>query len=137
MNGLTTAIYEALADDATLTAMLATYMGEPAIFTTDPAPGDATLPYIVTAGNVADAAHDTKTRQGRQVWRDVRCYAAANGSAAVVEAMAERVRALLHRHPVDVTGYDNEVIECAGPITQDDPDAYGRIVTIKLIAMEG
>lgn len=133
---LTEALYDRLTGDATLTALLATYRGDPAVFTTDPAPGDAEMPYIVSAGEITDTAWDTKTTRGREVFRDVRCYAPADGSAATVEAMAERVRALLHRHELAVTGFTTVVAECSGPITADEQDAYGRVVTIRLLMEE-
>jgi hypothetical protein len=129
---LTAALYDRLAGDATLTALLAVYRGEPAIFTVDPAPPDGALPYIVTAGSVVDNAWDTKTTRGRQVWRDVRCYAPATGSAATVEAIAERVRALLHRHYLEVDDHVTYLAEVAGPIALGDNEAYGRIITVRL-----
>lgn len=139
MDALTQAIYNLLTSDATLAAMLATYgdYGGPAVFTIDPPPGDATLPYIVTAGDVVDAAFDTKTREGRKIWRDVRCYTAAGGGSQLVERIADRVRALLHRLPFVVIGFTVEIVECSGPVTADEPDAYGRIVTAKITMMEG
>ena len=132
----TQAIYDKLANDGTLTALLATYNGSPAIFTIDPAPGDAELPYIVTAGAVVQLPFDTKTSRGRDLLRDVRCYAAADGSAVVVEAMAERVRALLHRQPLVISGFDWILSNCTGPIAADETDAYGRIITVSLLAQE-
>lgn len=129
---LTAALYDRLAGDGTLVALLATYRGEPAIFTVDPAPPDAALPYIVTAGSVVDNAWDTKTTRGRQVWRDVRCYAPATGSSVTVEAIAERVRALLHRHYLEVDDHVTYLAETAGPIALGDNEAYGRIVTVRL-----
>ena len=133
---LTQAISDRLAGDATLTAMLAEYDGRAAVFTTDPAPGNATMPYIVTAGEVTDSAYDTKTTLGRELRRDVRCYAPIAGSAVTIEAIAERVRALLHRQPLSVSGYDVWMAECSGPIVADEPDAYGRIVTVRTIMTE-
>lgn len=133
---LTTAVYERLAGDPTLAALLATYEGEPAIFTTDPAPGDASLPYIVTAGEVAQAPFDAKNARGREVYRDVRCYASASGSTVTVEAIAERVRTLLHRHRLEVAGFETWVAAASGPIAADEEDAYGRIVTVRWILME-
>lgn len=121
-----------LAGDGTLTALLGTYRGEPAIFTTDPAPGDAVLPYIVTAGEVVANPEDTKTTRGRELWRDVRCYAPATGSAVTVEAMAERVRALLHRQALTIDGFVWIWASCSGPIVADEEDAYGRIVTVQM-----
>lgn len=136
MSILTPSIYDKLALDATLVAMISTYQGSPAVFTTDPAPGDAALPYIVTAGEVSQAPFDTKTSRGRSLIRDVRCYAAADGSAVVVEAMAERVRALLHRQPLTIDGFDWIVSDCGGPIVADEIDAYGRIISLSLLAQE-
>lgn len=138
MEALTQAVYDLLTADVTLAALLATYgeYGGPAVFTTDPAPGDATLPYIVTAGEVVHAPFDTKTGEGRRVWRDFRCYAEADGSSETVEAIADRVRALLHRQAIAVEGYRVEIVDCAGPTAADGPDAYGRIVTAKITMFE-
>ena len=134
---LTAAKYDRLSGDATLVALLGVYAGGPAIFTTDPAPGNATLPYLVAAGNVADAAFDSKNSRGRRPMFDVRCYAPATGSAATVEAIAERVRALFHRHRLAVDGHTTWVAEASGPVVADEKDAYGRIVTIRLVMVEG
>jgi hypothetical protein len=133
---ITQAVYDRLTNDATLVALLATYRGGPAVFTTDPAPGDATLPYIVTAGAPVDVSYDTKLTRGRQVWRDVRCYAAADGSAMLIESMAERVRALFHRQAMAISGFVWLWAECSGPIVADEPDAYGRIVTVRFTIEE-
>lgn len=129
MDLVTGAVYGVLAGDAELVGLLGTYHGEPAVFTTDPAPGDAPERCIVTAGNLSDAPWDTKTSRGRDIRRDVRCYDAAGGSAVVVEAMAERVRELFHRQPLPLPGYRTLLAECTGPLAADEPDAYGRIVT--------
>ena len=136
MSAITEAIYDVLAGDATLTALLTTYGGEPAIFTTDPAPGDAELPYIVSAGEVAQSPWDTKTTRGRVATRDVRCYTDATGSAVAVEAIAERVRALLHRQTLAITDFTCVIADCSGPVVADGPDAYGRIVTVRLTIEE-
>jgi hypothetical protein len=132
MSVLTQAIYNRLVGDGTLTAMLNTYEGAPAIFTTDPAPGDASMPYIVTAGEVAQEPFDTKQSRGRTATRDVRCYTAAGGSAATVEAIAERVRALLHRQPLTIADHVWMISECSGPQAADEQDAYGRIVSLRI-----
>jgi len=133
---ITEALYNKLAGDATLTALLAEYHGRPAIFTTDPAPGNAVLPYIVTAGDVAQVPFDTKTTRGRTITRDVRCYAAASGSARTVKAIAERVRRLLHRQTLVIDNFVWLMAECSGPIEADAQDAYGRIVTVRMVIEE-
>lgn len=133
---LTAALYDLLTGDATLAALLATYNGSPAVFTTDPAPGDAEKPYIVSAGHVVDLPFDTKTSLGREVQRDVRCYAEADGSAVVVEAIAERVRALLHRQALNVSGFRWILSGVTGPTVADERDVYGRVLTVTCKLME-
>ena len=136
MSALTAAIAARLRDDVQLAAILSAYRDEPAVFTVDPPPGDASLPYIVSAGHVADAPFDTKTELGRAIQRDVRCYAEADGSAVVVEAIAERVRELLHRQPLAVTGFGVFLAEVSGPIVANETEAYGRVLTARFIMME-
>lgn len=129
----TEAFYHQLRNDAELVSMLATYNGLPAIFTVDPVPGDAVLPYIVTAGSVADTSWDTTYSEGRIIVRDIRCYTAATGSMIAVENMAERVRHLFHRRRIPIDGYDNVITKCTGPIEgPEEDDAYGMIVTVEM-----
>lgn len=137
MSAVTAALYGRLSGDLVLAAMLATYNGRPAVFTVNPVPGDAQLPYIVAAGHVSDNPWDTKTTRGREIRRDVLCYAEATGSMAQVEAIAERVRVLLHRQPLVLQGYRNVLVECTGPIVaQADEVAYGLAVTVRLLLEE-
>lgn len=133
---LTEAIHARLTGDVTLTGLLSTYQGMPSVFTTDPAPEDASLPFIVSAGQVSDVAFDTKTSRGREMRRDVRCYASASGSAVTIEAIAERVRSLLHRYQLAVSGMETWIAEVTGPIAADEDDAYGRILTVRLLLVE-
>lgn len=132
MSVITKAIYTKLAGDAVLTGMLSTYKGKPAIFTSDPRPGDSNLPCIVTAGDVTQSAADTKTSLGRTVRRDIRCYAPPSGSDEVVEGIAERVRALLHRQNLVILGHDWVFSIVDGPITANEKNAQGRIVTVTI-----
>jgi hypothetical protein len=136
MSVLSAAIYNVLANDAALAGLLSTYQGQPAVFTTDPAPGDAVLPYIVTAGEIAQVPFDTKTTRGRSTTRDVRCYSAASGSAITVEAIAERVRALLHRQAIAIDNFEWIIGDCSGPIVADEQDAYARIISVSITIEE-
>jgi hypothetical protein len=133
---ITAAFHSRMANDATLAGLLALYEGVPAVFTTDPVPGDAVLPYVVSAGEAVNTPFDTKTTLGRSIWRDVRCYDNADGSAANVEAIADRVRALFHRQSFSIPGFAWILAECSGPIVADEQDAYARIVTVKLTIEE-
>ena len=130
------ALYERLAGDATLAALLATYEGKPAIFTPDLAPDDAELPYISAPGEGSQAPFDTKTTRGLRVMRDIRCYASPDGSAVIIEQIAERVRVLLHRAPLTIAGYRVEVADVSGPTMNSEDDAYGRQLTLRMIMQE-
>jgi len=136
MSIVSSALNDRLVADATLVALVSTYRGEAAVFTVDPPPDGATLPYIISAGEVVQTPFDTKNSRGRELWRDVRCYALKNGSAVTVEAMAERVRALLHRQPLTIAGFGVWLAECTGPIVADEDEAYGRIVTVRMGIIE-
>lgn len=128
--GLTKTHYDVLTGDATLVAMLATYKTKPAVFTTDPPPSDAVLPYIITAGELTTVPFDTKDQQGEEYWRDVRCYTARTGSEKRVDEIASRVKDLLHRQPLVVDGAVVMVSEVTGPRRgPEEDDAYSRIVT--------
>lgn len=137
MSAVSGALFTVLAGDGALAGMLADYRGGPAVFTVDPAPADAVLPYIVTAGDVATVPADTKTSRGRRVTRDVRCYTAAEGSAVLVERIAERARSLLHRARIDVDGFSVVVVDVSGPFNGPaEPDAYARILTAHITLEE-
>lgn len=136
MSILTAAIQDRLAGDLTLAGLLSQYKGSPAVFTTDPAPGDAQLPYIITPGEISQAPFDTKTTRGRELIRDVRCYAAATGSAVEIEAIVERARVLLHRQPLSIDGFTWLLSDVSGPILADEEDTYGRILSLSLKAQE-
>lgn len=129
---ITKAVFNVLNGDSTLTDMLSTFDGVPAIFTTDPTPLKAKLPYIVTAGQVSDVAFDTKTTDGRDFVRDIRCYSKnTRGSTDEIEDIAERVRFLFHRKPFTITGFGVIISNVTGPIARDEEDVYGRILTLQ------
>lgn len=134
MSILTKAIHDLLAADVTLTDMLALYEALPAIFTIDPVPGDAVLPYIVTSGEISQVPFDTKLSQGRNLIRDVRCYTPDSGSSVLIESIAERVYFLLHRKEISISGFQWLISNCTGPIVANEQDVYGRIISLNLIA---
>lgn len=133
MNAVTQAFYNKMVADATLVALLGTYEGQPAVFTIDPPPGVAVLPYIVSVGAAARAPFDTKNTLGCDIRRDIRCYAPSEGSAVTVDAIAERVYWLFHRQPLVVAGFIVWLVDCSGPLVADEREAYGRIVTVRLV----
>lgn len=129
---LTKAVYDVMANDATLTAMLATYQGAPAIFTGDKIPEGADYPRIISQGCIMDAPYDNKEVMGREVMKDIRCYARSTSSMTEIEEIAERVRTLFHEADLTITGYSATYCHVTGviPAPTSGPHVVGRIVTI-------
>jgi hypothetical protein len=137
MSAITRAFVSRLKGDPTLTGYLSTWKGRPSVFPADPVPVDVAYPWIVCAAVVADSAFDTKTGNGRDHYRDVACYAPATGSTEAIEAIAERVRALFHRHRLAVSGYGTILCSASGPIVAPtDSSVYGRIVTVRWLGYD-
>lgn len=138
MSKITAALVARLAGDDELTAMLAPYADGPAIFTGDPIPEDAVAPFLLYEGSERDVPNDTKNTPGREVRLAVRAISATKGSALEVETIAERVRALLHREPLDLgPGELCYVAEVFGPdVAPTDPDLQGRAVFVRLLTQE-
>ena len=146
MADITKAIYTRLSGDATLQGLLTTYSGAAAVFTTDPIPADAVLPYV-TVLPIAEVPFESKplytggtvlgdVTTGREVTYDVGCYDEDDGSAVDVEAIYERVRALLHRHILTIANFTTVIAEVTGTLSADEDGVFGRIVTIRLIVEE-
>lgn len=134
MNAFTVAVRDRLVTDANLTAMLTAYKTEPAVFTVEPVPGDAVLPYIVTVGHVSDVPFDTFGVTGREINRDIRCYTKNSGSMFTLSAILDRVRFLFHRHRLSIVGHENIMTTCLSTTTGlDDDESYGGIVTIRAL----
>ena len=55
-----------------------------------------------------------------------------DAAAVAVAEAAERVRALLHRHYLEVDDHVTYLAETAGPIALGVNEAYGRIITVRL-----
>lgn len=136
MNALTQALYDVMISDTQLGGMLAKYKGLPGVFTTFPVPEKADVPYVVSAGAVADLPWDTKTSRGREITRDVKAYALNDGNPVPVETIAERVRALFHRRTLPIQGYNWVISSVIGPIAADDESYFGRVVTLTVKAQE-
>jgi hypothetical protein len=54
----------------------------------------------------------------------------------VIEAIAERVRAVLHRQPLPIDGYEWIVSDVTGPVVANEADYHGRILSLSLKAQE-
>lgn len=137
MSDFTKAIYDRMANDATLTALLTELGGNPAIFSGDVIPQDAELPYIVMSGVISRDDNDTKTSSGWVEIRDIRCYDREQASAIRIENIASRVETLFHRFALVIDNHDNamQVIASVG-VSPVEEGVIGRIVTLNITAME-
>lgn len=140
MNALSQAIYNVLANDATLTGLLASYTppggsAVPAIFSSDPVPEGAAMPFVAWSGSLHDEPFGGKIEEttGRQIYLDIRVFAIATGSSQLIDSIVERIRALLHNVPLTVTGFTNIIARCiAGPLNAPtDPRIMGRVLTFQ------
>lgn len=125
---------------ASVSASLATWKGQPAIFS-DRAP-DAFLetppakPFLIIAAPTRDDPMETLTEAGRLIVQDVRGYQLDTGDAAGLNALMRTIRDLFHNRPgeLTVTGGVCDVCRVTGPVASPVSDeAYtGRRVTIRL-----
>lgn len=131
MTALDDAIHARLVGDMTLISLLATYRTKPAVFMVTELPPGVTPPYIAVPPAASTIVVSAKREAGRRFLRDVGCYARAGGDPVVVDAIAERVWELFHKHPLTVVGWGNSVLDVSGPIlAPTDHTMYGRIVTL-------
>jgi len=140
---ITQAIYDKLAGDSILTGLLATYGSDsppaPAIFTMFPVPPDAARPYIFTEGEDAVGNFDELAGDlGLDVIRSVAAYADNTGSALPIEAIARRIRTVLHRQSLVIpNGSHVQTICVSGPVVAPTDDTLvGRLLSFRIVAME-
>lgn len=140
INALLTAIYDRLRADAELSGLLAVSAIDgigSAVYTGIPVPPSAALPYVVITGPISDNPDDTlEGNEYRRVLLDLHCYAArpdsGGGSVVMVNSIAQRVRALVHRQPLTLPGDLRQlVVAVENVISNDDTAAYGRVLLLR------
>lgn len=138
----TATIYARLTGDTTLTGLLDTHAGAPAIFS-DRAPDNyiaGPKPCLVIAAPTSDIPVETFTERSRQITQDVRGYDTDTGSSLELDTVMRRVRTLFHNNPgsLTVTGGTAKVSTVTGPVQSPttDPALIGRRVTLRLELQE-
>ncbi len=127
-----TGVRAAAVANGTLTALLSTYRGEPAIFTGE-VPDDAALPYLLIQHVTQIPGRvDVKNSAGRQPSIDIHCYTENTGSSILVEDIAEQVYLTYHRQSIAVTGFATIISSVDGPEPLDGTDVFGRVLTVTL-----
>lgn len=138
------AIYTVLAADSDLTSRISSYNGSPAIFSSKKVPSDVSTPFIHISQPVADVNFDTLKEFGRDIVHDIMIVFPETGSVAALDAAAERVRTLLHKTSLSVSGYQHVQSYTVGPIDApieggrsgfqiDEVDEVGRLVSVRVL----
>lgn len=139
-DAITQAFYTRLSGDTAtgkLVSMLGTQGSRPAIYTYWAAPAATSGLYVIVTGNTISTPNDTKNSRGRIVERRIYVFGPAGGSTAAVDAAAERIRALFHRHALTITGKTVYIAVAEGPIEAPTDDSlYGRMVGVTLTMQE-
>jgi len=134
----TSAIYVHLSADASVTTLLGSYGGGPAIFTAQ-VPQDApdTYVYIPPPYAAQDASSKTTDQNSRTEWREVMCVVKRSLSVVTVEALANAVRLSLHRAALTPVGpVSFEAVECAGGVGADRDQFFARGLDVRVTCRE-
>ena len=137
MSAINQGIYERMANDTTLTNLISTYRGAPAIFFLRPIPTDAEFPVIVADEDISVTPFPTKTKQGRIITRSIRVFTdAQSGTRTDNDDIVERVRFLFHRQAdqIQISGYKVIIADASnGPeFTPTDERTIGQELEITL-----
>ena len=131
------AVANRMINDVGFAAMNSTYAASPAIFAFRPVPEDAELPYTVLDGPISGVNFDTKEDFWRDVWYDVMCFTLAVGNRGGLEDMVELVKAIFHRQPLSVEGFNLIRAEATPPMVTPSGDLVaGMRVGIHLLLEE-
>jgi hypothetical protein len=144
MTVLVAPLYTLLAGDPNLTARLSTYNGSPAVFSNQKVPADASAPYVVISPSVTDNSFDALKEFGRDIVHDIWIVFPEKGSVSDLDSAAERVRTLLHKTSLTVSGFQHVQSFASGPTVapieggrsgfqQDEVDEVGRLVTVRVL----
>lgn len=131
MSDFTDAVYERLAGDADLCALLATYRDAegteyPAVFTDEEVPPDAERPYLWVQ-ELDEAADNVKNARGRSLSAQIGCYVDAGDST--LDAIKERVYDLFDGHKLALdSATSTRPIAVAVTTAPTDDSVRGKIV---------
>ena len=132
------AIRTALINEVAISGLLATWKGEPAIFTRRPTPSDTGFPAILIAPDVAVTNFDAVNKLRVSILKDIIVYGDQPDDYRAVETMGSLIKDLFHRKrfSIDVSGYHVIQIVAGGPSVAptDDDKQVARVVTLTILA---
>jgi len=135
MINLASAFYDALSNDATITALLGTWNSNPSIHTRRPIPADAGYPLIVISPDITVSDQDALSTFRPVIVKDIAVYGLQPNDYRTVEALGLLLRNKFHRLRFALTppaGYKIIDIVALGPsiAPTDDDKKLGRVVSL-------
>lgn len=116
-------IHGRLAEDLPLAALLASYRGEPSVFG-DRVPPDAEPPWILLEGPLSEEAEDARGLRLRRLELRLRCLDRTGAGGGRLQAVAARVRALLHEWELVAGGGLLLAQVCSGPLAEAAEEGF-------------
>lgn len=110
------ALYQRLAGDSELAALLPVHRGAPAIFTARPVPADAPLPLLLIGSVTAEWPLDVQGVRLSRLELALSVFARQEVPFETLAAPLRRARALLEAAPLVWTGGRLELPSCRGPL---------------------
>ena len=133
---LAPAILAAIKTDPTITGLLSTFQGEPAIATRRPVNDGMEYPLIAISPDVAVNDADALTSFRPVVIRDIIVYGNQPDDYRTVEQIGYRLRDLFHRNRdvIIPTGFDVIAVTATGPraAPTSDDETVGRVVSLTI-----
>lgn len=130
------ALYDRLRTTPAVSSLLALYAGAPAVFVS-PVPEDAILPALVISPPVDESREDTKVTRGTSTTRDILVLINNKGSSLSLDALAEAVKAAVHRQPLSWTGRQGwRCVVVRDSEQPTDDTMLGRAITVVITAQE-
>lgn len=132
------AIYSRLAGDSTLTALLESYGGNPAIFSGPVIPQDfeftegGTKAALMIHPPINDVMDGPKDNAHRDVQIDIQGFSEQPTSVGPLHDVMERVYILMNRSPLTITGFTNPTIVAGGPVGAPGDRINNLTVTVNL-----
>ena len=130
------AIRTAILADASITALISTYLGAPAVFTRRPVPTGTTYPLITIGEDVSVTDVDALVSVRPVMIRDVFVYGNKPTQQRDVDEVAYLLRELFHRKKDSLTNADYDIIQVQvyGPraAPTSDDEIIGRLVSLTI-----
>jgi len=120
--------------------LVSLYRGAPAVYKSDPVPGDTARPFLVVQGPHTQQPFDSKNTLGTDSRYTVDAVTDPDGRISTLDALVDAIKRDLHRKPVSWGGAhpsQGMIAEIVAVSTvPTDGTLYSRQVTVRLVSQE-